>query len=115
MATALAVHGQSERLIFDLWAMWAAGYSCLASRHGDDLRIRPRPSPGAGKYPLDAGHFDEAFAPTGTPRPPYADVLGALARQDLVVLRERVQIRRGRNRALSFGRGRRSRSTRCRG
>ncbi len=32
-----------------------------------------RPFPGAGKYPLDAGHFDEAFAPTGTPRPPYVD------------------------------------------
>jgi uncharacterized circularly permuted ATP-grasp superfamily protein len=50
-----------------------------------------RPSPGAGKYPLDAGHFDEAFALDGTARRPYAEVLGALARHDLVVLRERVQ------------------------
>jgi uncharacterized circularly permuted ATP-grasp superfamily protein len=50
-----------------------------------------RPSPGAGRYPLDAGHCDEAFAPTGTPRPPYVDVLDALARQDLVVLRERIR------------------------
>ena len=50
-----------------------------------------RPFPGAGMYPLDAGSFDEAFAPTGTPRPPYVDVLDALARQDLVVLRERVR------------------------
>jgi uncharacterized circularly permuted ATP-grasp superfamily protein len=50
-----------------------------------------RPSPGAGKYPLDPGHFDEAFASTGTPRTPYAEVLSALARHDLVVLRERVQ------------------------
>jgi carboxylate-amine ligase len=50
-----------------------------------------RPFPGAGKYPLDAGHCDEAFAPTGTPRPPYVEVLDALARQDLVVLRERVR------------------------
>ncbi len=50
-----------------------------------------RPSPGAGKYPLDPGRFDEAFAPGGTPRPPYAAVLGALARHDLTVLRERVQ------------------------
>ncbi len=50
-----------------------------------------RPSPGAGKYPLDPGHFDEAFAPDGTPRPPYAAVLDALARHDLTVLRERVQ------------------------
>jgi hypothetical protein len=51
-----------------------------------------RPSPGAGKYPLDPGRFDEAFAPDGTPRPPYAGVLDALARHDLTVLRERVQI-----------------------
>ncbi len=50
-----------------------------------------RPFPGAGGYPLDAGHYDEAFAQTGTPRPPYADVIDALARQDLVVLRERVR------------------------
>jgi uncharacterized circularly permuted ATP-grasp superfamily protein len=50
-----------------------------------------RPSPGAGKYPLDPGRFDEAFAPGGTPRPPYAAVLNALARHDLAVLRERAQ------------------------
>ena len=50
-----------------------------------------RPSPGTRGYPLDAGRFDEAFAKTGTPRPPYAAVLDALARQDLVVLRERVR------------------------
>jgi carboxylate-amine ligase len=51
-----------------------------------------RPSPGAGKYPLDPGRFDEAFAHGGTPRPPYAAVLDALARHpDLAVLRERVQ------------------------
>jgi carboxylate-amine ligase len=50
-----------------------------------------RPSPGAGQYPLDPGRFDEAFAAGGTPRPPYAAVLGALARHDLPLLRERVQ------------------------
>jgi uncharacterized circularly permuted ATP-grasp superfamily protein len=50
-----------------------------------------RPSPGAGKYPLDPGRFDEAFAPGGTPRHPYAEVLDALARHELVVLRERVR------------------------
>jgi uncharacterized circularly permuted ATP-grasp superfamily protein len=50
-----------------------------------------RPSPRAGKYPLDPGRFDEAFATGGTPRPPYAAVLDALARHDLAVLRERVQ------------------------
>jgi hypothetical protein len=50
-----------------------------------------RPFPGAGEYPLDAGHFDEAFAATGTPRIPYAEVLGALARHDLARLRERVR------------------------
>lgn len=50
-----------------------------------------RPFPGAGKYPLDTGHLDEAFVPTGAPRPPYAELLDALARQDLVVLRERVR------------------------
>jgi uncharacterized circularly permuted ATP-grasp superfamily protein len=63
-----------------------------------------RPFPGAGKYPLDAGHCDEAFAPTGTPRPPYVDVLGALARQDLVVLRERVRSNAA-SLGLSFGPG----------
>jgi uncharacterized circularly permuted ATP-grasp superfamily protein len=50
-----------------------------------------RPFPGAGEYPLEVGHFDEAFAPTGTPRNPYAEVLGALARHDLALLRERVR------------------------
>ena len=50
-----------------------------------------RPSPDAGEYPLEAGHFDEAFARRDTPRTPYAEVLDALARLDLVVLRERVQ------------------------
>jgi uncharacterized circularly permuted ATP-grasp superfamily protein len=50
-----------------------------------------RPSPGAGKYPLQPGRFDEAFALGGTPRPPYAAVLHALARHDLTVLRERIQ------------------------
>ncbi|HYJ21841.1 MAG TPA: hypothetical protein VEW07_07455 [Solirubrobacterales bacterium] len=51
-----------------------------------------RPSPGAGKYPLHPGRFDEAFAPGGTPRRPYAAVLDALARHDdLAVLRERAQ------------------------
>jgi uncharacterized circularly permuted ATP-grasp superfamily protein len=63
-----------------------------------------RPFPGAGKYPLDAGHCDEAFAPTGTPRPPYVDVLDALARQDLVVLRERVRSNAA-SLGLSFGPG----------
>ena len=50
-----------------------------------------RPSPGAGGYPLDAGHFDEAFAATGAPRRPYAELLDALARCDLSTLRERVR------------------------
>ncbi|HXF30411.1 MAG TPA: circularly permuted type 2 ATP-grasp protein [Solirubrobacterales bacterium] len=50
-----------------------------------------RPFPGAGVYPLDSGHFDEAFAKTGTARPPYATVIDALARHDLVELRERVR------------------------
>ncbi|HVW48087.1 MAG TPA: circularly permuted type 2 ATP-grasp protein [Solirubrobacterales bacterium] len=50
-----------------------------------------RPFPGAGVYPLDSGHFDEAFAKTGTARPPYVAVIDALARQDLVELRERVR------------------------
>ena len=63
-----------------------------------------RPFPGAGEYPLDAGHFDEAFAQTGTPRPPYAEVLDALARQDLVVLRERVRSNAAAL-GLSFGPG----------
>ena len=50
-----------------------------------------RPFPGAGVYPLDSGHFDEAFAKTGTARPPYVAVIDALARQNLVELRERVR------------------------
>lgn len=64
-----------------------------------------RPFPGAGEYPLDAGHCDEAFAVTGTPRPPYAEVLDALARQNLVVLRERVRSNAA-GLGLSFGSGR---------
>jgi carboxylate-amine ligase len=64
-----------------------------------------RPFPGAGEYPLDAGHCDEAFAPTGTPRPPYVEVLDALARQNLVVLRERVRSNAA-SLGLNFGPGR---------
>jgi uncharacterized circularly permuted ATP-grasp superfamily protein len=63
-----------------------------------------RPFPGAGVYPLDSGHFDEAFAKTGTARPPYATVIDALARQDLVELRERVRSNVDRI-GLSFGPG----------
>lgn len=63
-----------------------------------------RPFPGAGKYPLDAGHFDEAFAQTGAPRPPYVELIDALARQDLVVLRERVRSSVA-SMGLSFGTG----------
>jgi uncharacterized circularly permuted ATP-grasp superfamily protein len=64
-----------------------------------------RPSPGAGEYPLDAGHYDEAFAATGAPRSPYVDVLDALARQDLEELRERVRSNAAAQ-DLSFGPGR---------
>jgi uncharacterized circularly permuted ATP-grasp superfamily protein len=63
-----------------------------------------RPFPGAGVYPLDSGHFDEAFAKTGTARPPYVTVIDALARQDLVELRERVRSNIDRI-GLSFGPG----------
>src|SRR4051812_11636630 len=63
-----------------------------------------RPFPGAGEYPLETGHFDEAFAPTGAPRHPYAELIGALARQDLVVLRERVRSNLARL-GVSFGGG----------
>jgi uncharacterized circularly permuted ATP-grasp superfamily protein len=63
-----------------------------------------RPFPGAGVYPLDSGHFDEAFAKTGTARPPYVTVVDALARQDLVELRERVRSNIDRI-GLSFGPG----------
>jgi len=48
---------------------------------------------GAGGYPLEAGNFDEAFAPTGAPRPPYAELIEALAQQDLEELRGRVRSR----------------------
>lgn len=50
-----------------------------------------RPFRGAGEYPLEAGNFDEAFAATGAPRHPYADLLGALAQEGLQPLRERVR------------------------
>jgi uncharacterized circularly permuted ATP-grasp superfamily protein len=63
-----------------------------------------RPFPGAGVYPLDSGHFDEAFAQTGTSRTPYATVIDALARQNLVGLRERVRSNIERI-GLSFGSG----------
>ena len=63
-----------------------------------------RPFPGAGVYPLDSGHFDEAFAETGTARPPYATVIDALARQNLVELRERVRSK-VEEIGLSFGPG----------
>src|SRR6201999_1387819 len=63
-----------------------------------------RPFPGAGVYPLDSGHFDEAFAQTGTSRTPYAKVVDALARHDLVELRERVRSNVDRI-GLSFGPG----------
>lgn len=60
---------------------------------------------GAGVYPLEAGNFDEAFAATGTLRPPYAELLEALAQQDLVQLRERVRSRVAAA-GLEFGPGR---------
>src|ERR1700744_474522 len=63
-----------------------------------------RPFPGAGVYPLDSGHFHEAFAKTGPARPPYATVIDALARQDLVELRERVRSNVDRI-GLTFGAG----------
>jgi uncharacterized circularly permuted ATP-grasp superfamily protein len=64
-----------------------------------------RPFPGAGVYPLDSGHFDEAFAKTDTARPPYVTVIDALARYDLVELRERVRSNIEEI-GLSFGPGR---------
>jgi uncharacterized circularly permuted ATP-grasp superfamily protein len=48
---------------------------------------------GAGGYPLEAGNFDEAFATTGAPRPPYAELIEALAQQDLEELRGRIRSR----------------------
>ncbi|HEU4739672.1 MAG TPA: circularly permuted type 2 ATP-grasp protein [Solirubrobacterales bacterium] len=64
-----------------------------------------RPIRGAGEYPLEAGNFDEAFAATGAPRHPYAELLGALARQDFMALRERVRSRVA-TAGLTFGPGR---------
>lgn len=60
------------------------------------------PFPGVGDYPLNAGGYDEAFARTGAPRPPYAALFDALAQSDLMALRERV---RSRARALGLGFG----------
>jgi uncharacterized circularly permuted ATP-grasp superfamily protein len=68
--------------------------------------LKPAPPiPGAGEYPLEAGNFDEAFVPTGAPRPPYAELLGALAQQDLAALRERVRSKAAQA-GLQFGPGR---------
>ncbi len=64
-----------------------------------------RPFPGPAAYPLYTGQIDEAFVPTGAPRPPYAELLDALARHDLVVLRERVRSNAA-ELGLSFGPGR---------
>ena len=52
-----------------------------------------RPVRGVGEYPLEAGNFDEAYAATGAPRHPYAELLGALAQHGLQPLRERVRSR----------------------
>jgi len=60
---------------------------------------------GAGEYPLEAGNFDEAFAATGAPRHPYAELIGALAQQDLVELRGRIRSRVAAA-GLEFGPGR---------
>lgn len=60
---------------------------------------------GAGEYPLEAGNFDEAFAATGAPRHPYAELLDALAQRDLMELRERVRSRVAAA-GLEFGPGR---------
>jgi len=54
---------------------------------------------------LDAGHLDEAFAASGSARPPYAQLLDALARHNLAVLRERVQASTAAA-GLTFGAGR---------
>jgi hypothetical protein len=65
-------------------------------------------------YPLNAGHFDEAFAEAGASRLPYATVIDALARQNLVELRERVRSNVERI-GLSFGPGGPMAVDRCRG
>jgi uncharacterized circularly permuted ATP-grasp superfamily protein len=46
---------------------------------------------GFDRYPLDPQHFDEAVDEGGAPRPTYAAVAEALARQDLGELAERVR------------------------
>jgi uncharacterized circularly permuted ATP-grasp superfamily protein len=66
---------------------------------------RARLSPAAAGYPLDAGRFDEAFAPTGAPRTPNGALLDALALHDLAVLRERVRSDSAAL-GLTFGEGR---------
>jgi carboxylate-amine ligase len=53
-------------------------------------------------YPLDAGHFDEAFGEDGLARAPYGRVMDALTGVDLVELRERVRSNVERI-GLSFG------------
>ena len=53
-------------------------------------------------YPLEPGCVDEAFGPDGEPRPLYAELLEALARQGLAELRARVEAEVTAN-GLTFG------------
>jgi uncharacterized circularly permuted ATP-grasp superfamily protein len=59
----------------------------------------------APAYSPDPDCRDEAFDPTGKPRPLYAEVLEELGRQDLAELRERIEERVA-SRDLTFGEGR---------
>lgn len=56
-------------------------------------------------YPLESDCFDEAYDPSGEPRPHYAELLEALGREDLAALRERVEAGVA-SQGLTFGEGR---------
>jgi uncharacterized circularly permuted ATP-grasp superfamily protein len=63
------------------------------------------PSRRAGEYPFEAGAYDEAIAPDGTPRRPYEEVFDALERHQLGALRKQVRDRAAAL-GLDFGPGR---------
>ena len=72
---------------------------CLACHAWRRPCIRPAPLPAPVGTRSTRVIYDEAFAATGAPRHPYAELLDALARQNLVVLRERVRSNVARARA----------------
>ena len=60
---------------------------------------------GAPAYPLEPDCLDEAFAPDGSPRPLYRELLEGLAQRDLAELHDRIEAKVAAG-GLTFGEGR---------